>query len=344
MPAHLTVNLSVLATNYFRLKLPFKGADLGAVVKADGYGLGAKEVARTLHKSGCDVFFVAHAEEGVALRKSLSEPRIFVFHGAPKGEESLFVEHRLTPVLNSPDEVIRWRSHADAHPPALHVDTGMTRLGLTHQELVCIRQPVSLLMSHLACAGTPTHAKNAEQLARFNEAAKLFPSVPKSLCNSSGIFLDKAFHFNLARPGCALYGINPTPESKNPVNPVVTWSAPILQVRTLDRDETVGYGATCTFPKDSRIAIVEAGYADGYMRLLGNRGKVFFGEHAAPVVGRVSMDMIAVDVSHLSDAQLGDADILCKHQTVDSLAEQCGTIGYEILTGIGRRVERHYTT
>jgi alanine racemase len=343
MPTTLTVNLRALKGNYDVLYSCFKGRELGAVVKADGYGLGAVPVAKRLAEAGCRTFFVAHMDEALALRDALSEPRIFVFHGAPKGEEKLFVEKGLTPVVNSLEALAHWQPFAEQHPAALHVDTGMTRLGLTHTELAQVKQPISLLMSHLACANTPYHPQNAEQLARFNDAAQLFPAVPKSLCNSAGVFLDSTFHFNLARTGCALYGINPTEADKNPMQHVATWSAPILQVRHLDRDEAIGYGATCVFPKGSRIAILEVGYADGYMRLLSNRGTVFFGDDAAPVVGRVSMDMIAVDVSHLGDAQLRDADILCKHQTVDEIAQQCGTIGYEILTNIGSRVQRRYS-
>ncbi len=342
MPATVTVDLRALTINYHTLDSRFKGRETGAVVKADGYGLGEVEVARALAQAGCRTFFVANLTEALRLRAALTEPRIFVFHGAPESEEKLCVEKKLTPVINSLDALKRWQPYAEKHPAALHVDTGMTRLGLTHSELAEVKQPLALLMSHLACANTPEHAKNTEQWTRFNEAAKLFPSTPKSLCNSAGIFLGENFHFNLARPGCAIYGINPTNSDTNLMQHVATWSAPVLQVRTLDRDESIGYGATCVFPKGSRIAIVELGYADGYLRALGNRGTVFFGNEAAPVIGRVSMDMIAVDVSHLSDAQLGDADILCEHQPVDVLAEQCGTIGYEILTNIGTRVKREY--
>ncbi len=201
-----------------------------------------------------------------------------------------------------------------------------------------------LLMSHLACANEPDHPKNAEQLRRFREALKLLPGAQASLCNSSGLFLPPEFHFDLARPGCALYGINPG-EGKNPMQPVATLSAPILQLRTLERDDTVGYGATYAAKKGSRIAIAALGYADGYFRsLLSNNAFAFVAGHKAPIIGRISMDMLALDVIRRSrkrrSPKTARAEFINAQQTVDDIAAACGTIGYEIFTRIGRRVKR----
>ncbi len=344
MPATLHVDLAAVVANYRLLARHFTGSQTGAVVKADGYGLGAVEISRALAGVGCVRFFVAHLEEGIALRASGAVPEtacIYLFHGAPRGYETECVAHGLTPVVNSLDALERW-TRLDTPPPALQVDTGMTRLGLTHHELLTVHCPIALLLSHLACANTPLHPKNEEQRVRFAAAAACLPGVPTSLCNSAGVFLPSTFHGDVARPGCALYGITPTDAPLPDLRPVARWVAPLLQVRTLDRDETIGYGASCAFPKGSRIAILEVGYADGYMRTLSNRGVVLFGHVPAPVVGRVSMDMIAVDVSQIEESALGDAMVMCAAQPVDILAQQCGTIGYEILTGIGPRVTRVY--
>jgi alanine racemase len=224
----------------------------------------------------------------------------------------------------------------------------MTRLGLSESDLKKIRHPSSVirhLMSHLACASHPTHAKNAEQLSRFREALKHFPGATASLANSSGLFLPPDFHFDIARPGCALYGINPT-KGPNPMQQVARLTAPILQIRTLDRDETVGYDATYKAKKGSRIAIVALGYADGWPRNLSNKGSAYIANHKVPIMGIISMDMLALDVTTIPDAELSkatEAEFLNASQTVDDIARECGTIGYEIFTGIGNRVQRIYS-
>ncbi len=376
----LTVNMSALAANYRLLRERFSGRECAAVVKADAYGLGAVPVAARLHQEGCRTFFVATLEEGIALRQALLSPlagghkgepcfsssadaplppppasgkdkgtRIFIFHGPYAGEEKEYQAHGLIPVLNHPGQVERWlRAPA---PFALHVDSGMCRLGLSESELAQFAERqlpqaaphMELLISHLACGNEPEHPKTIEQLTRFRAAKALLPEIPASLCNSSGIFLAPDYHFDLARPGCALYGITPV-EGENPMQPVVSLHAPLLQVRALDRDESVGYGATVHMPNGSRVAIVQIGYADGFFRCLSNRGIAKIGSHYAPVMGRVSMDMIALDVSALPEALLSEAqaELLGEEYTVNDLARDAGTIGYEVLTRMGSRVHRAY--
>lgn len=352
----LFIDLDALAGNYRLLSERVAPAACAAVVKSDAYGLGVGPVAAALHAAGCRFFFVATLEEGIALRRFLGEKgdaRIAVFHGPYSGEEKDYLHHALIPVLNSPAQAERWVRGAGGRldaPAILHVDTGMCRLGFSERELVrlCeggappISRHVLLLMSHLACANEPAHPKNAEQLIRFRYARSLLPGVEASLANSSGIFLSPDFHFSLARPGCALYGINPT-EEKNPMRAVARLTAPILHVRHLDRDETVGYGATASLAAGSRAAIVQLGYADGMLRCLSNAGYAFIGGMKAPILGRVSMDMIALDVSHVPETALSQpVEFLNDAYTVNDLAHQAGTIGYEVFTRIGARVRREY--
>ena len=339
----LEIDLCAIAANYRLLKARHAKQSVATVVKADAYGLGMPAVSQCLWEEGCREFFVATLSEGIALRAHLSDAQIGVFNGLLAGEEKEYAHHRLMPTLNDPAQVER----AGELPSILHIDTGMTRLGLNMSDLKAIRHPSSIyryLMSHLACAGDPEHPKNAEQLVRFREACALLPGVKASLANSSGIFLSPDFHFDLARPGCALYGINPT-LGTNPMQPVATLSAPILQIRTIDRDETVGYDATFSAPKGSRIAVVGLGYADGWPRILSNKGFAYVAGTKVPVVGIVSMDMLALDVSTIPHAQLTEhthAEFTNDQQTVDDVAKAAGTIGYEIFTRIGRRVERRH--
>lgn len=348
----LHVDLDAVVANYRILKERHALHKVAAVVKADAYGLGMRAVAQALWQDGCRVFFVATLSEGMALRKMLADARIGVFNGVMKGEEALFVRHRLAPVLNEVSQVERWvaKTTVDA-PVMLHVDTGMTRLGLTQGELegVVGKYPglhtsLAYVLSHLACANEPGHPKNQEQLARFRQAMAVLPGVKASFANSSGHFLPADFHFDLGRPGCALYGITPV-EGENPMRQVARLEAPLLSVRTLDRDETVGYGATMQLPKGSRLALAALGYADGWPRLLSGQGFAFVGGHKVAVVGRVSMDMTALDVSTVPEAMLAtaqSAEFINAQQTVDEVARACGTIGYEIFTGLGARIVRRY--
>lgn len=345
----LDVDLSALAANYQLLKKRHAGGDIAAVVKADAYGLGVEAVSRTLWQEGCRDFFVATLDEAIELRGFLAQAGIAVFNGIFPGEEKDYQEHQLTPVLSSLEQVERWRNVASLSSAILHVDTGMTRLGLTHSdaEKLAASLPNSgfaLIMSHLACANEPEHPKNAEQLARFKAALQLFPGNKASFANSSGLFLSPEFHFDVGRPGCALYGITPVLD-KNPMRHVATLSAPLLQIRELDRDETVGYGSTYQAKKGSRIAIAGMGYADGLLRTLSNQGFACIAGQRVPFAGRVSMDMIALDVSSIPEKRLNDklrAEFINAEYTVSDVAAAAGTIGYEIFTRLGKRALRRY--
>lgn len=355
----LTVSLPAIVANWLTLKNQFSGQECAAVVKADAYGLGALPVARALEAAGCHTFFVATLEEAIELRASLPDVRILVFHGVLAGEEFAFASHRLIPVLNSAAQIARWKPVAAEHVhavSALHIDTAMGRLGLQPDEFAKLMKKdagllsdcrVSLIMSHFACAPEVTHALNAKQLKLFNEALKLAPGIPASLCNSGGIYLGKENHFHLARPGCSLYGIAPQSTGENPMQHVATWNAPILMTRVLDADQSIGYGATATAKKGARIATVASGYADGYLRHLSNTGVGYVGEHKVPLMGRVTMDMLCFDVSAVPESLIADG----AHITllgnkpgirVDDVATAAGTIGYEVLTRIGPRVKREY--
>lgn len=348
----LTVDLNAIAANYALLKTHFSGPECAAVVKADAYGLGAVAVAQKLQGVGCKRFFVATLDEALQLRSVLQNSAIHVFHGPYAGEEAEYKAQGIIPVINHGEQMERWLKAGEGAAFALHVDTGMTRLGLTQGELEMVIERFSLpvarcqlLLSHLACAIDPDDSKNAQQLARMRKASALLPGVPVSFCNSSGVFLPSEYHFALARPGCALYGINPTPKKPNPMQPVVRLTAPILQLRITEVEETIGYNATATVPKGAKLATVQLGYADGYPRLLSSCGCAYIGEYRVEVLGRVSMDMIVVDASHVPEAVLAsehEVEIIGARQTVDDIAREASTIGYEILTGLENRIQRDY--
>ena len=357
----LTVDLDALAANWRLLRARMGGPEAegacAAVVKADGYGLGALPVARRLAAEGCTTFFVAHAEEGAALRQAVPGAEIFVLNGLLPGSEALFAHYRLAPCLNDPGQVAAWLescAEAGPMPAALHFDTGMTRLGLDPEDLDALdvetvnALPGLVVMSHLACADEPDHPSNRRQQAAFAEIRPRFPAARASLANSSGLFLDGDFRFDLGRPGYALYGGNPTPSAGiNPMRPVVQLQAPVLQVRRIRKSRTVGYGATAGTAPPAWIATLAAGYADGYLRAMSNRSAVFIDGHACPVTGRVSMDLLTVDVSEAvqagSEIRPGTlADLIDARHTVDHVAANAGTIGYEILTSLGSRYRRRY--
>ena len=348
----LDVNLSAIAANYRLLKARHTKNSVAAVVKADAYGLGMEAVSRRLWEEGCRDFCVATLAEGVALRNILPEAHIAVFNGLLAGEEKEYAHHRLNPVLNDLEQVEQFKGLGIRDGVLIiHVDTGMTRLGLSESDLkkVLNQSPIPnpqslIVMSHLACASAPDHPKNTEQLARFRKALQYFPGAKASLANSSGLFLSSDFHFDIARPGCALYGINPT-HGTNPMQHVAHLSSPLLQIRTLDRDETVGYDATHHAAKGSRIAITGFGYADGWMRSLSNKGYAYIAGYRVSIIGIISMDMLALDVTPIPEAMLTPgvrAEFINAEQTVDDIAKACGTIGYEIFTRIGSRVKRIY--
>ena len=361
--AVLTVDLAAIQANYRRLQAELGQVECAAVVKADAYGLGAARVAPALAAAGARRFFVALLDEAIALRGILAETcpeaTIGVLAGLMPGAEADYLAHRIMPVLNRPEEVERWRALAGREDrrltAALHVDTGMNRLGLSPGELDDLAAApgrldgidLVLCMSHLACAEEPDNPLNAQQLGAFEAARRRLPTAKGSLANSSGIFLGPAYHFELARPGAALYGVNPTPGAPNPMAQVIRLQGKILQVREIDAPQSVGYGATFRASEPMRLATVGVGYADGYLRSLSNRGTAFLAGHEVPVVGRVSMDLITLDVTAVPPeaARPGEwVDLIDPERGPDALAAQAGTIGYEILTALGRRYHRTYTS
>lgn len=356
----LAVDLKAIVGNWQVLRTQFSGAETAAVVKADAYGLGMVPVSAALAKAGCDTFFVATLEEALTLREQLPDVRILVFSGVGPGEEFAFANHRIIPVLNSREQIARWKPIAAQHVhavSALHVDTAMGRLGLQPDDFHTLMDTdatlleacrVGLIMSHLSCGPEAEHPVNPEQLTLFNKARKRAKDIPASLANSAGIYLEKSYHFDLARPGCSLYGIAPLENGKNPMAHVAEWTAPILQVRTTDRDQAVSYGATIAVKKGTRIATVASGYADGYPRILSNTTFAYLGTHKVPLLGRVTMDMLCFNVSKVPEAELGEGKrITLLGDTpgirVDDIAHAAQTIGYEIFTRLGPRVKRIYT-
>ncbi len=356
-PAVLTIDLDAIAANWRLLCDRVAPAACAAVVKADAYGLGMDRVAPALRATGCGTFFVAQLEEGLALRRLLPDADIHVLNGPLAGTEAAFAAARLVPVLNSLEQMARWRESGSSGSCDLHLDTGMSRLGLPPEDvatLVADPTPldgldIDLLMSHLACADEAGHPMNANQLRDFEAWTARLATAGiggrRCFANSSGIFLGAAGHFDLTRPGIALYGGNPTPESPNPMAQVVRLQGKILQVRRIDSPQTVGYGATHPACGPTRIATVAAGYADGYPRSLGGRATGFIGDHRVPAVGRISMDLTTFDVTDIPETlcRPGAAiDLIGPRNPVDDVAAAAGTIGYEILTALGRRYHRHY--
>lgn len=356
--AVMTIDLDAIVANWRLLAARVAPADCAAVVKADAYGLGAARVAPALAAAGCRHFFVAHLDEAVALKPHLpAGTTLMVLHGPMPGTEDVFVAHGIRPVLNSRAQIDGWRALAQRLdrelPAAIQVDTGMARVGLAADELQAIASDrgalagvgVALAISHLACADEPAHPANARQLRRFVEARRLLPAAPASLANSSGIFLGREWHFDLARPGAALYGIAPVPGQPNPMRPVVKLEGRVVQTRSIGADTPVGYaeGWRCTRP--TRIATVAVGYADGWLRALGNHVSAWAGGVELPVVGRVSMDTITLDAGALPEGALppgSRVELLGARQGVDAVASAAGTIGYEILSSLGTRYARRY--
>ncbi len=385
---HLEIDLDAIAANYRLLRRHAGGARTAGVVKANGYGLGAVQVARRLAEEGCDLFFVAHLNEALELRDHghlPGHPDIAVLNGVAPGTEQAFASHNLIPVLNTLQDVERWVGAVGDHPAILQVETGMNRLGMPADEWETLLGRDALfnglnlfaVMSHLACADDPDHPLNARQIARFREIVSHLRGVPASLANSAATLTLPETRFDIARPGIALYGSSPL----NGVSaeglglaPVVRLRARILQVRTIDTGESVGYGATYVAPAPRRIATVSTGYADGLQSCLGHKGMVRFRGYPVPLAGRVSMDLLAVDItdalgdnrnagsanlaflaglfggrtSEAPDDELagddGFVELIAGNGAVDALAEAAGTIGYEILTALGQRYSRQYLT
>jgi alanine racemase len=356
----LTIDLGAIVANWRALAGHAAPAACAAVVKADAYGCGMDEIAPALAAAGCETFFVAHLAEARRLRTLCPRARIYVLNGLMPGTASAYAEADLHPVLGGLAELAEWRTFVSATGrrggAALHVDTGMNRLGLSVAEAAAFaeeahaqRGDIVLVMSHLACADTPDHPLNAKQIAAFRAVCNLFPAVPASLANSSGIFLGPDALHDLVRPGIALYGGNPTPLHLNPVQSVVTLAARIMQVREVAEGGTVGYRATWTARRPSRIAIASIGYADGFLRASSGRddkagADAIVHGRRCPLAGLVSMDLLAIDVTDVSrDVRRGDfATLLGEDISIDELASHAGTISYEILTRLGGRYRRVY--
>jgi alanine racemase len=356
--AILTIDLDAVAANYRLLADRAGGAVVAGVMKADAYGLGMARVAPALVRAGCRVFFTAHADEGIRLRGIVPpDSTIYVLHGPPPGTAADFPEHGLTPVLNDPGQVREWSAMCARLgrrlAAAVQVDSGMSRMGLSPADLDALGEPRDwlaafdpvLLMSHLACADVPDHPMNARQRQRFDAIRAQFPAMPASLANSSAVFLGPDFHYDLARPGAALYGINPQPGHANPLRQAVSLDARIVQVRTIQAGDAVGYGARYVADGTRRIATIAIGYADGWLRALSGRGSAYIDGVRVPVAGTVSMDSITLDVTSIPESRLQSGmtvELLGPHQHVDAVAAEAGTIGYEVLTRMGGRFERRY--
>ena len=355
----LEIDLLALRKNYHLIANRVAPAAAGAVVKADAYGLGADQIAPTLLEAGCRHFFVAHLAEALSLQRLLPQDvPLFILNGVSRDSVAVCAEAGLIPVLNCLEQAEHWVNAARLTgrylPAALQVDSGMSRLGLHLDEAARLAEdPVfrahvdlRLLMSHLACADTPLHDANEQQLALFEQAAARFPGIPRSLSNSGGAFLSERYHGELARAGIALYGGAPNDDAGHLISPVISLDARVIQVRSIPAGTGVGYGLSFNAGRDSRIATIGVGYADGLPRTLGNCGAAWFNGQRLPIAGRVSMDSITLDVTDLPEGQLQPGDwveLIGPHQSLDDLARDAGTISYEILTSLGRRYHRSYT-
>ncbi|KQO59953.1 hypothetical protein ASF22_22505 [Methylobacterium sp. Leaf87] len=353
----LTIDLGAILRNYRALITRASGARVAAVVKADAYGLGAGRVAPMLASAGCDTFFVAQVQEGIALRRDLPTTRILVLNGAAPGAEAACLAHRLEPVLNGWDAFEAWSRAARIAglrgTCAVQFDTGMARFGfaLADAERLSARiastdhMTVGLVMSHLACADTPEDPANPAQRDAMTALRPIFPTAAFSLAASSGIFLGSSYHLDLVRPGAALYGVAPVPGDANPMAPVVRLESRVVQVRTVPGGTGIGYGHAARAPGPMRLATLAVGYADGLPRSLSGRGSAWLQGLRLPVVGRVSMDSLVVDVSRAPEGAVahGDfLDLIGPANGVDGVGKEAGTIGYEVLTSLGRRYARRY--
>jgi alanine racemase len=348
--AVLDIDLAAIVANWRALKARHPSSDVAAVVKADAYGLGARPVAAALHGAGCRHFVVAWLEEALAVRDLVPGAMLAVLGGLVPGTEAAYLTNGLIPVLCSVDEIDRWHNRGEA---ILHIDTGMSRLGLDPGALATLatdrkrldRMAIRYAMSHLVASEIPADPVNQLQRQRIAAARAMLPPWRFSLANSSGIFLGPDFASDLARPGAALYGLNPTPGQPNPMRSVVRLMVRVLAVREIPAGATVGYNATWTAIRPTRIATAALGYADGYHRSLSNRASACFDGTPVPLVGRVSMDLTTFDVTDSPGVQPGCwLEVLGPHLSPDDLAAAAGTSGYEVLTSLGRRFQRVYRT
>lgn len=340
--ATLTIDLNAITSNWKALDaLSNSAVETAAVVKADAYGLGAAQVAQKLTKAGVKSFFVALASEGALVRMAVgNDPDIYVFSGLMKNDEGLYGQYNLIPLLNSAQQFTSWQSTMPNNRFGVQINTGMNRLGMEATEFNARRdqcEQAELIVSHLACADDPSHPQNKEQLQCFHDVTNGM-DVKRSLAATGGTLMGSDYHFDLCRPGVGLYGADPY----NNATPVVHLSIPVIQTRTVNTGECVGYSATWVAKKPTKVATVAAGYADGLIRALGNDPLPLWANGIpCPIIGRVSMDLLTVDVTNLTDVP-DQLELLNNHQTVDTLAQAAGTIGYEILTSLGHRYDRVY--
>lgn len=357
----LTIDLDAVVANWRKLESQSVPSECAAVVKADAYGCGLAPVTRALAKAGCKTFFVATLDEARAARDAAHNAAIYVLDGFFPGTGKLFADIDCRPVIGDATELAEWDAFRKDSGwqglAAIHIDTGMNRLGFPIPEAQALlpriqngNHGIGLVMSHLVSAELLGNPINGRQVTSFREIASLFSGIPASLSNSSGIFLGPQFHFDLVRPGAALYGVNPTPEADTPMRSVVDLKARVVQIRHVDRGETVGYGATWTARRPTRLAIVAAGYADGYFRAAGGVDNMRSAEAVVagkrcPIAGRISMDLMAIDITDLPDNAIrrgGMVTLIGDGIGVDELAHHFGTIGYEVLSSLGRRYTRVY--
>lgn len=349
--ARLTIDLGAIRENWRRLAAAGPGAECAAVVKADAYGCGVGRVGPALWAAGCRTFFVAHLSEGIAARVHLPHAAIYVLNGLPPGAAEGFAAHGLKPVLGSVEELSEWAAFsAGRWAAALHVDTGMNRLGLPVPEGLALAGDrriaaagIDLVMSHFVSAGRPDDPVNARQIAHFARVRAAYPGIRASLANASGIFLAGSHH-DLLRPGYALFGGNPTPMAReNPMLPAVRLEAAIAQIRHVEAGESVGYDGRWTAPSPRRLATLSLGYADGFPRAISGRGSALVDGVRCPILGLVSMDLIVLDVTDAPEAGRGTQAVLIGDGLdIDTVGEAAGTIGYEILTRLGSRYVRIY--
>jgi alanine racemase len=354
--ARLTVRLGAVSSNFREFQRMAGTAAVAGVVKADAYGMGMVPLSKHLAGIGCDTFFVARLQEGIALRPAVPQARIFVLDGAPRDAVPSLIAHRLTPVLNSLADIENWSSaaHGDTLDAAIHFDTGMSRLGLPGAELALLASEqakrlngirIVLLMSHLACADDPQSPMNRMQLERFRAALAALPAAPASLSSSGGAMLGKDYAFDMVRPGIGLYGGNPQPSNPNPLSTVAVLTGRIMQLRRIEKGESVGYGATFTASRPTILATAGLGYTDGLMRALSNRGVGAIDGVRAPIAGRVSMDLVTLDVTDVAPSALeigADIEFIGDTIPLEEIAAAANTASYEILTSLARRVPRHY--
>ena len=343
--ARLTIDLDALA------RRQAGAAEIAPVVKADAYGLGVAPIVRRLRAEGAERFFVARLDEGVALRRILGpEPTLYVFDGCAPGAAPRLMQASLTPVLNSLEQIGDWTATGGGDG-ALHIDTGMNRLGLRMEEAEALAHDprrlgdlsVSLVISHLACASTPDHPMTQVQAEAFSQARRWFPNARASLANSGGLFQDPALAFDLGRPGVCLFGGGPFGEPDPRISPVATLEAPILQIRSVPAGESIGYGASFVAPHSLSVALIAAGYADGVLRSQSPAGYGWLRGARRRILGRISMDLIAIDVSDDPAARPGDmVELLGPNLLLDDVAQTGGTVAYEILTSLNRRVARQW--